>query len=61
VFCEEPLPPDHPFWQEPRITITPHVSALTLRAESVAQIAQKISALARGDTVSGVVNIERGY
>ncbi|MFM0241190.1 2-hydroxyacid dehydrogenase [Paraburkholderia phytofirmans] len=61
VFREEPLPPDHPFWQEPRITITPHVSALTLREESVAQIAQKITALVRGDTISGVVNIERGY
>ncbi|WNC89560.1 glyoxylate/hydroxypyruvate reductase A [Paraburkholderia sp. FT54] len=61
VFREEPLPPDHLFWQEPRITITPHVSALTLREESVAQVAQKITALMRGDTVSGVVNIERGY
>ncbi|TDY25018.1 glyoxylate/hydroxypyruvate reductase A [Paraburkholderia sp. BL6665CI2N2] len=61
VFREEPLPPDHLFWQEPRITITPHVSALTLREESVAQVAQKISALVRGDTISGVVNIEHGY
>ncbi|PRX34163.1 glyoxylate/hydroxypyruvate reductase A [Paraburkholderia sp. BL18I3N2] len=61
VFREEPLPPDHPFWREPRITITPHVSALTLREESVAQIAQKIAALVRGDAISGVVNIERGY
>ncbi|PRY02961.1 glyoxylate/hydroxypyruvate reductase A [Paraburkholderia sp. BL25I1N1] len=61
VFREEPLPPDHLFWQEPRITITPHVSALTLREESVAQVAQKINALVRGDTISGVVNIEHGY
>jgi glyoxylate/hydroxypyruvate reductase A len=37
------------------------VSALTLREESVAQVARKITALVRGDTVSGVVNIERGY
>lgn len=61
VFREEPLPPDHLFWQEPRITITPHMSALTLRAESVAQVARKIKALMHGDTVSGVVNLERGY
>ncbi|WP_345812627.1 glyoxylate/hydroxypyruvate reductase A [Paraburkholderia sp. PREW-6R] len=61
VFREEPLPPDHPFWREPRITITPHVSALTLREESVAQVAQKITALIRGERVSGVVDIERGY
>ncbi|MEX3763376.1 2-hydroxyacid dehydrogenase [Paraburkholderia phenoliruptrix] len=61
VFRQEPLPPDHPFWQEPRITITPHMSALTLREESVAQIAGKMLALERGEAVSGVVNIERGY
>ena len=30
VFREEPLPPDHPFWHHPRITLTPHVSAVTL-------------------------------
>jgi glyoxylate/hydroxypyruvate reductase A len=61
VFREEPLPVDHLFWQEPRITITPHSSAQTLREESVAQVAQKIAALMRGETVSGVVDIERGY
>ncbi|CAE6861612.1 2-hydroxyacid dehydrogenase [Paraburkholderia domus] len=61
VFREEPLPPDHPFWQEPRITITPHMSALTLREESVTQVAQKMAAIMRGETVSGVVDIERGY
>lgn len=61
VFREEPLPVDHPFWQQPRITITPHSSAQTLREESVVQVAQKIVALSRGETVSGVVDIKRGY
>ena len=61
VFRSEPLPDDHPFWREPRITITPHSSALTLRHEAVAQIADKIAALSRGDTVSGIVDIQRGY
>lgn len=61
VFREEPLPADHLFWREPRITITPHVSALTLRSESVEQVARKIKELMRGDTVGGVVNLERGY
>jgi glyoxylate/hydroxypyruvate reductase A len=61
VFREEPLPADHPFWNEPRITITPHISALTLRSESVEQVARKINALVRGESVSGVVNLERGY
>ncbi|MGF6664126.1 glyoxylate/hydroxypyruvate reductase A [Paraburkholderia atlantica] len=61
VFREEPLPADHPFWREPRITITPHTSALTLREDSVAQVADKIGAMMRGEQVSGVVQLERGY
>ncbi|WP_027793313.1 2-hydroxyacid dehydrogenase [Paraburkholderia acidipaludis] len=61
VFRNEPLAPDHLFWREPRITITPHGSALTLRDEAISQVADKIEALARGETVSGVVHIERGY
>lgn len=61
VFVEEPLPPHHPFWAHPRISITPHISALTLREESVAQIAQKITALMRGEAIGGVIDIARGY
>ena len=29
VFAEEPLPEDHPFWDEENITITPHISGLS--------------------------------
>jgi glyoxylate/hydroxypyruvate reductase A len=61
VFREEPLPVGHPFWQEPRITITPHISALTLREDSVEQVARKIEALQRGEEIGGVVDLERGY
>lgn len=61
VFDEEPLPPQHPFWQEPRITVTPHMAALTLRDESALQIAGKIRALQRGKAVAGVVDRTRGY
>jgi glyoxylate/hydroxypyruvate reductase A len=61
VFAEEPLPPGHPFWREPRVTITPHISALTLREPAVAQIARKIEALERGQPISGIVDLARGY
>ncbi len=61
VFRHEPLPVQHPFWQEPRITITPHVAALTLRSESVQQIAGKIELLARGEPCADIVNRELGY
>ncbi|KWN17063.1 2-hydroxyacid dehydrogenase [Burkholderia ubonensis] len=61
VFQHEPLPDDHPFWRAPRITITPHSSAETLRAEAVEQIAGKIRAFERGEPVSGIVDYARGY
>lgn len=61
VFRQEPLPPAHPFWQEPRITITPHIAAVTLRADSVRQIAAKINRLQQGQDVPGVVERARGY
>ena len=61
VFRTEPLPADHPFWQHPKITVTPHTSARTLREESIAQIVGKIQALQRGDPINGVVDPQRGY
>jgi glyoxylate/hydroxypyruvate reductase A len=61
VFRTEPLPAGHPFWNHPRITATPHTSARTLREESIAQIAGKIGALERGETIAGIVDPGRGY
>jgi len=61
VFRTEPLPAGHPFWNHPRITLTPHTSACTLLADSIAQIADKIAALERGEAVVGVVDVRRGY
>ncbi len=61
VFRTEPLPAEHPFWHHPKITVTPHTSARTLRDESIAQIAGKIQALERGEPVAGVVDLQRGY
>eukprot|EP01034_Spumella_vulgaris_P034135 gene34134-42088_t len=56
VFRTEPLPVGHAFWNHPRITITPHTSARTLREESIAQIARKMAALQRGEGIAGVVD-----
>ena len=64
VFEVEPLPPEHPFWRHPKITVTPHASARTLRDESIAQIAAKIRAVEAGtdfDDIPGVVDAIRGY
>lgn len=61
VCRDEPARPHHPFWRHPRIALTPHIAAMTLRRESVAQIAFKIAALERSEPVDGVISHERGY
>lgn len=64
VFREEPLPAGHAFWQHPRITVTPHTSARTLREDSLAQIVAKIAALEAGAApqgMGGLVRPEVGY
>ena len=61
VFRHEPLPAPHPFWDERRITITPHISARTVLHDSVRQIAGKINALEDGEPVADVVDRMKGY
>lgn len=64
VFRTEPLPAAHPFWGHPKITVTPHTSARTLREESIAQIAGKIRTLQSGaaiDRLAGRVDPKKGY
>lgn len=61
AFRTEPLPPEHPFWQHPKITMTPHIAARTMRDQSIAQIAGKIEAMDRGEPIAGIVDPVRGY
>ena len=64
VFRQEPLPAAHPFWHHPKITVTPHTSARTLRDESIAQIVGKIRALDSGAaiaSIAGLVDLKKGY
>ncbi len=64
VFRQEPLPAEHPFWREPRISITPHTSARTLRQESLSQMVAKMAALQAGaqpERLGGLVRPQVGY
>jgi glyoxylate/hydroxypyruvate reductase len=61
VLRTEPAPAEHLLRLHPRITLTPHIAALTLLEPSVEQISQKIIALQSGQAITGVVQRERGY
>ncbi|KYQ95416.1 glyoxylate/hydroxypyruvate reductase A [Serratia plymuthica] len=61
VFVNEPLPQAHPFWRHPRVTITPHIAAITLPEQAMDQIAANIRTLEAGQTPAGVVDVQLGY
>ena len=61
VFTTEPLPESHPFWSHNRVTITPHIAAITLPDTAMDQIFNKIKALEAGLSVEGLVNLSKGY
>jgi glyoxylate/hydroxypyruvate reductase len=61
VCAEEPLPAQHAFWHHPRITLTPHIAAITRVEESVAQIADKIRRIEAGLPVGGIVHPQHAY
>jgi glyoxylate/hydroxypyruvate reductase A len=61
VFRPEPPPSDHPFWNHPRILMTPHVAG-TGDPDSAAQVvAENIMRAKRGDPMLNEVDRARGY
>lgn len=57
----EPLPETHPFWEHPRILLTPHIACMT-RADSAARaLIANIRRHQAGQTMEGEVARERGY
>jgi phosphoglycerate dehydrogenase-like enzyme len=59
----EPLPPDNPLWQAPRVLITPHISSLSdLPGEGRWLVAREnLRRYARGARLLNVVDQARGY
>lgn len=61
VFEPEPLPADHPYWQHPRVWVTPHVAGELVPRSCARTVARHIRAHMAGEPVDGVLNLERGY
>jgi glyoxylate/hydroxypyruvate reductase A len=61
VFQTEPLPDGHPFWNLANLTITPHISALTIMEEAHDQVATKLRSFEQGRPVTGLVDRNAGY
>jgi glyoxylate/hydroxypyruvate reductase A len=61
VFRAEPLPPEHPFWAHPRVTVTPHVASETRPETASEAIARNIARGEAGKPFLHVVDRGTGY
>ena len=61
VFNTEPLPPDHPYWQHPQVTLLPHAAAMTDERSAAAVVAANLRALWQGRPLQHLVDRSRGY
>ena len=61
VFATEPLPHEHPFWLDPRITMTPHAAALTRPETAVPRLVENIARERSGQPLLDLVDRAAGY
>lgn len=61
VFWQEPLPDDHPFWEHPKVFITPHIASVTHPNYVVPQIVENYERMMEEEPLKNVVEQEKGY
>ncbi len=61
VFRTEPLPPEHVYWGEPNVQVTPHCASKPDPITGSVMILQKMGQFLRGEVIEGVVDREQSY
>ena len=63
VFDPEPLPSDHPLWDDPRVTVTPHVAGFSsvYREEVLTLVTDNLARLRAGLPLRNRVDRDHGY
>jgi len=61
VFEIEPLPKDHRYWVNEKVTVTPHIASVTRASSSCDVIAKNILRGERGDSFLYLVDRKKGY
>jgi glyoxylate/hydroxypyruvate reductase A len=61
VFTTEPLPAEHPFWDHPKILVTPHIASLIDPIAGGKAIAANVKKFLAGEPVPDLVDLTQGY
>ena len=61
VFRVEPLPQDHPYWQLPNVTVTPHIASGTRAATAAKVLVENIVRGEKGAPFLNLVDRTAGY
>ena len=61
VFRVEPLPPAHPYWAHPHVTVTPHIAADTRVSSACRVLVENIRRGEAGEPLLYLVDRTRGY
>lgn len=61
VYREEPLPKDHPFWEEDRICMTPHIASVTNPRAAAPQLIENIERIKSNRELLNLVDRTKGY
>lgn len=61
VFRTEPLPPGHPYWAHPRVTVTPHIASATRPETAAGVVAENVRRGEAGLAFLHEVDRSQGY
>jgi glyoxylate/hydroxypyruvate reductase len=61
VFEHEPLPPDSPLWQHPKVLVTPHIASYSVPAIAADGVVDNIRRALAGQPLNHEVDRARGY
>lgn len=61
VFRVEPLPAEHPFWNHPLITVTPHIASMSNPDTAIAQVVANIHNVMNKQPLINIVDRKLGY
>lgn len=61
VFDQEPLPQNHPFWRNPKVTVTPHIAAETRVDGAARVVVEQVGRMIAGEPLRHIADRASGY